>query len=138
MTNMLDHVTCSRDQTGYKYPALCHKFQLLAPAHLPNYSRLNSFTLNFELLFNSLFQLPILFFLWSERKYSTTFSNHVCAKLRLHLIEVILRHFSNCVVAKIRIYLPTQSILLLLESKQCPLTLVAVLACADSVDELRF
>ena len=32
----------------------------------------------------------------------------------------------------------THSILLLLESKQCPLTLALVLACADSVDQLRF
>ena len=39
---------------------------------------------------------------------------------------------------KISLSLLTQFILLPLESKQCPLTLASVLACADSADELRF
>ena len=106
--NMLDHVIWSRDQTKYKYPALSHNFQLLAPAHLPNYSRRNSLTLNFELLFISLLILSILLSFWSERKYSKTIPNFALAKFQLPLIENILRHFqimslpnSNCISLKI-------------------------------------
>ena len=47
------HVTWSHGRSGYKYPALNHKLQLVAPAHVPNYPRLYSFTLNFEVLFSS-------------------------------------------------------------------------------------
>ena len=95
MTNMLNHVTWSRDQTGYEYQPLSHNFQLLAPAHLPNYSRRNSFTPNFELLFNSLFTLPLPLLLWSERKFFRTFPIYVFANLQLHLIETILGHFQT-------------------------------------------
>ena len=38
---------------------------------------------------------------------------------------------------KISFFLPTYSILLPLKSKQCPLRLASVLACANSVDDLR-
>ena len=125
MTNMLDHVTWSRDQTGYKNPARSHNFQLLAPAHLLNYSRRNSFTLNFELLSSNftnsllllerakicqndnskscLSQTPIAF----HRKDSKTFSINVFARFQLHPIENILKHFqimslpnSNCISSK--------------------------------------
>ena len=36
MTNMLDHVTWSCDQTRYKQPVLSHNFQLLAVTVLPH------------------------------------------------------------------------------------------------------
>ena len=36
------------------------------------------------------------------------------------------------------LFLPTNSTLMPLESKKCPLTLASVLACVDSADELRF
>ena len=41
---MLVHVTWSRNQTGYKYPVLNHNFDELAPVHLLNYPRRNSYT----------------------------------------------------------------------------------------------
>ena len=154
---MLDHVAWSRDQTGYKYPALRHNFKLLAPAHLLNYSKRNSFTPNFEFLFTSLLTLPILLFFWTERKHSKTFSYDVFAKFQFRLNENILRPFQNMSVPKFRCFssklfhdnsklclsqpsspLFTYYKLLPLESKQCPLTLASVLVCADSVDELRF
>ena len=49
------HVTWSHGRSGYKYPALNQKWQLFAPAQVPNYPRLNSFTLNFKVLFSSCF-----------------------------------------------------------------------------------
>ena len=100
-----------------------------------------------------LYQIPIS----SHRKYSETFSNYVFAKLQFHPIENILGQFqimslpnSNSISAKmlqdifrlclcqIPSPLLTYSILLTLESKQCPLMLALVLACVDSVDALRF
>ena len=44
---------------------------------------------------------------------------------------------SNCFLL-LTLLLLTHSILLPRESKQCPLTLASILACADSADELRF
>ena len=111
-------MTWSRDQTGYKYPALSH-----------NYSRRNSFTLNFEFLCTSLLTLPNLFFLRSVQNYSKTFSDDVFAKFQLLLVEIILRHFQVISLPK----LPSPYLLspyTYHESKQCPLTLASVLGIA--------
>ena len=91
------------------------------------------------------------------RKYSKTFPNCVLVKLQSHLIENILSHFqivsqlnsnrisskkfqdnSKLCLCQYSLFLLIYSILLPSESKLCPLTLASVLACADSVDELRF
>ena len=55
----------------------------------------------------SLLTLPIPPFLWSERKYSKTFSIYAFGQFQLHLIESILTHFrimslpnSNCISTK--------------------------------------
>ena len=41
MSNMVSHVTrdLSREETGYKNPALIQKFKLLAPVPLPPFNR---------------------------------------------------------------------------------------------------
>ena len=136
MINMLDHVTWSRAQTGYKYPALSHNLQLLAPDQMPNYSRRNSFTLKFELLFSSYFTNSSL--LWSGPNSSKTFSNYVFAKFQLHLIEIILRHFKNVSLPKFHSLCLPNPYSCHWSLKSVLLTLALVLACADSVDELRF
>ena len=154
---MINHVTWSRDQLGYKNPAHSCIFHLFAPVHLNNYPRRNSFTLDFELLFTFFLTLPILFFLWTSenilrRFLIMSFPNFKWIlseffqdffKLCLRLIPIASYwHYSTTflesVSAKNSISLLTESILLPLESKQCPLTLASVLAFVDSVDELRF
>ena len=47
----------SRDETGCKYPVLIHKFQLLAPAHLPYYTRRNALTSTSSKFLKTLFSL---------------------------------------------------------------------------------
>ena len=67
-----------------------------------------------------------------------TLSNYIFAKFQLQFIETLLGHFQIVSLQKKLTFLLTQFILLTLESKQYPLTLAWVLACANSLDELRF
>ena len=105
---MLDQVTWSRDQMGYKYLEFSYKFQLFAPAHLPNYLRRKYLTLNFKLLFFSFLTISIPLFFWSERNYSKTFSIYVFAKFLLLLFETNLIHFQIVSLPKFpSLYIPS-------------------------------
>ena len=116
--DMLGHVMWSRDQTGHKYPALSYIFQLLAPAHLPNYPRRKSFTLNFSLLFSSRPTISSFILEWAKLFYDYTklcfsrisiasywnFSarnpNCVLPKALLHVIEFTLRQIEDVPLPK--------------------------------------
>ena len=95
-----------------------------------------------DLLYSSL----LLLFTWtnysksntnSKKKHFKTISFLVLVAEFLHFYKIILNPtFFLC--TKNSLFLLTYSTRLPLESKQCPLTVASVLACADSVEELRF
>ena len=75
--------------------------------------------------------IPIL------QKNSKTISNLYSAAKSFQFYKIILS-LIFFLTKKNSLFLPTNSILLPLESKQCSLTIASVLACADPTDEIRF
>ena len=145
-----------RDSSDLLYPSLFLPFtwtsysesNSLSPFYSfgQNYSKSNSF---FLLLFGQKYsksKLPLLVALLGKKnlsptpnpqKYSKTFSFSVLVANPFQSYKSVLSH-TFFLTFESSLALLTYSILLPLESEQCPLTPASVLACADSVDELRF
>ena len=100
-------------------------FSLLLGQIIPNFSPL------FSLDKNTLSTTSI------PQKYSKPIPNSVLATKSLQSRKNILSPIPF-LTWKNSLFVPTNSVLLPPESKRCPLTLALALACADSVDELRF
>ena len=148
LRNQLNHNFPSRltDGTPLSSSDLLYFF-LLLPFIWTNYSKSNSLSPFYSLGQNySKSEFPLLFALPGQsilsqtpnpQAYSKTISFSVLAANPFQSYKNISSPFffltyENC------LFLLTYSKLLPLEAKQCPLTLASLLACADSVAELRF